>query len=127
MGGVLYTAYDNASLRAKSLNDSDWGGVVTTLVTDMSDLFYGNGPYDVPNKNNFFNTNDITSWDTSNVTNFHGMFEAENHTGSFNQNISYWNTSSATDMSGMFTNQDIGSWDTSNVTNMSWMFNNTGE
>ncbi|MGB1448776.1 MAG: BspA family leucine-rich repeat surface protein, partial [Flavobacteriaceae bacterium] len=128
VGGVLYTVYDNASLRAKSLNDSDWGGVVTTLVTDMSDLFYGNGVIEGNNLHNFFNSNDITSWDTSNVTNFHGMLQLENVDGSFNQNISHWDTSSATDMSHMFWNQkvfnqDIGSWDTSNVTNMRYMFN----
>ena len=128
VGGVLYTTYDNNSLNAKSLNDADWGGVVTSLVTDMSDLFYGNGPNDRSNLTTFFNANDITSWDTSNVTNFHGMFEMENDQYmSFNQNISNWDTSSAQDMSYMFFNQstfnqNIGNWDTSGVTSMSRMF-----
>ena len=40
---------------------------------------------------------------------------------SFNGDISSWDTSNVTDMKGMFSgatafNQDIGSWDTSNVT-----------
>jgi len=45
----------------------------------------------------------------------------------FNQDISSWDTSSVTDMSYMFSSargfiQDIGSWDTSSVTDMSTMF-----
>ena len=47
----------------------------------MSDLF---------NNQNTFNQ-DISSWDTSNVTNFHGMFEMNtqvaNDMVAFNQNI----------------------------------------
>ena len=67
---------------------------------------------------------DISSWNTSNVTNMSGMF----NNISFNQDINYWNTSNVTDMSKMFNsnltfNQNIGSWDVSNVTNMSQMFN----
>ncbi|WP_434323619.1 BspA family leucine-rich repeat surface protein [Mycoplasma capricolum subsp. capricolum] len=46
---------------------------------------------------------------------------------SFNQDISSWNTSNVTDMANMFYcaysfNQPIGNWDTSNVTNMEFMF-----
>ena len=67
---------------------------------------------------------DLSSWDTSRVTNMYGMFS---YTSAFNGNISSWNTSSVTTMRGMFQyatafNQDIGSWDTSNVTDMGWMF-----
>ena len=46
----------------------------------------------------------------------------------WNKNISSWDTSNVTDMSGMFDNansnfnQDIGSWDVSNVENMTFMF-----
>ena len=123
VGGVTYTAHDNTSIAAKNKNDNDWNRIVTTLVTDMSDLF---------RHQNTFNQ-DISSWDTSNVTNFHGMFEMNlqvNNDNSFNQNISAWDTSSATDMSYMFYNadafnQDIGSWNTSSVTNMERMFAST--
>ncbi|MGB1167421.1 MAG: BspA family leucine-rich repeat surface protein, partial [Flavobacteriaceae bacterium] len=123
VSGTLYTAHDNTSISNKSKSDTDWNRVVTSLVTDMSDLF---------RHQNTFNQ-DIGSWDTSNVTNFHGMFEMNpqvNRNNSFNQNISAWDTSSATDMSFMFYaasafNQNIGSWDTSSVTNMEYMFYNT--
>ena len=49
---------------------------------------------------------------------------------SFNEDISSWDTSNVTDMSSMFGaatnfNQDIGGWDTVNVTNMDYMFYGT--
>ena len=67
---------------------------------------------------------DLSSWDTSNVTNMRRMFF---NARSFNNDIGHWDTSKVTDMRGMFTyahsfNQDIGDWDTSNVILMSSMF-----
>ena len=38
VNGVIYTAHDNTTLAAKNKNDNDWDRIVTTLVTDMSDL-----------------------------------------------------------------------------------------
>ena len=63
----------------------------------------------------------------SEVTNLNDLFWGWGIT----EDISHWDTSSATNMQGMFAgtyfvpnsfNQDIGSWDVSNVTDMSSMF-----
>ena len=67
---------------------------------------------------------DISGWDTSNVTNMSYMFS---DASAFNQPLNLWKTSSVTDMNGMFEyasvfNQSLSSWDTSNVTYMSYMF-----
>ena len=76
-----------------------------------------------PNAGTF--NQDISSWDTSNVEYMLNMFlQAHN----FNQDISYWDTAQVINISGMFSqatsfNQDIGNWDVSNVTNMKYMFN----
>jgi uncharacterized repeat protein (TIGR01451 family) len=47
----------------------------------------------------------------------------------FDQPLNIWNTSSATDLSGMFSssgfNQPLSDWDLSNVTDISWMFYST--
>ena len=72
-----------------------------------------------------FNFNeDISAWDTSNVTNMGGMFYDAT---AFNQDISGWDTSSVADMSYMFGlatafNRVISGWDTSNVAIMFAMF-----
>ena len=117
----------------------EWRNIVTTLMTDMNNLFNSHASFNHP----------IASWDTGAVTNMSQMFinlTAFNqpigawNTGSvthmtymfynanaFNQPIGTWNTVAVTNMSGMFTNaaafnQAIGSWNTAAVTNMSTMF-----
>ena len=90
----------------------------TTDIIDMSEMFKGT------KKNPSSFNEDISHWDTSDVTNMRSMFD---DAFAFNQPIGNWNTSSVTDMSSMFSNaisfdQPIGAWDTSNVTDMSWMF-----
>ena len=93
--------------------------IVTTLMTDMSSLFY--------NKSGLFSIKpsvSIRSWDTSRVTNMASMFLDNN---SVNVAMSSWNTSNVTNMSQMFKNavkfgSTIGAWNTSNVTNMQSMF-----
>lgn len=67
---------------------------------------------------------DITGWDTSNVTDMEGAFYNDE---AFNQDIGSWDTSNVTSMFVTFYeakafNQDIGDWDTSNVTRMDFMF-----
>jgi surface protein len=93
-----------------------FNNIVTTLMTDMSDMFY-----DV----NGFNQ-DIGSWDTSNVTDMYGMFMRAT---TFNQNIGSWNTAKVRNMFGMFNyastfNRAIGGWNTSRVNTMERMFDN---
>ncbi|MDB3967840.1 BspA family leucine-rich repeat surface protein, partial [Flavobacteriaceae bacterium] len=117
IGGQTYTAYSTASLALKSKSDADWNRVVTSLVTDTSDLF----------ESTSFNK-DISSWDTSNVTDMTEMF---NVASSFNQDIGNWDVSNVTSMTWMFNransfnnggSNSINNWDVSNVTTMYLMF-----
>eukprot|EP00546_Thalassionema_frauenfeldii_P013629 CAMPEP_0178916042 /NCGR_PEP_ID=MMETSP0786-20121207/12397_1 /TAXON_ID=186022 /ORGANISM="Thalassionema frauenfeldii, Strain CCMP 1798" /LENGTH=101 /DNA_ID=CAMNT_0020589289 /DNA_START=659 /DNA_END=964 /DNA_ORIENTATION=+ len=71
---------------------------------------------------------DISTWDTSKVTNMAGMFL---HAKSFNRDISTWDTSHVVAMDQMFRNatsfhQDISSWNVTNVRpstfRLFWMF-----
>ena len=114
LGGVTYTAVDNTTLKTMADNDEDVTKVVTTLVTDMKDLFKNKGTFN----------QDIGSWDVSKVTDMEGMFYRAT---AFNQDIGAWDVSSVTNMRNMFFqaaafNQDISSWDVSNVTDMESMF-----
>ena len=71
------------------------------------------------------NNVDLSSFDTSNVTNMTGMFL---YSSLKNLDLSKFNTSSVTDMTAMFagtsnlTSLNLDSFDTSNVTNMCTMF-----
>ena len=113
LNGLNYLIVDNS-------NFNPLGNFLqcTTLVTDMYGTFSAN--------NNPYDGIDVTSWDTSNVTNMSSMFQ---NNLAFNQDIGNWDTSSVTNMNYMFAenstfNQDIGNWDTSSVTHMSYMFFN---
>lgn len=71
---------------------------------------------------------DLSSWDTSNVTSMRGTFyNAAEFTN--RGNPLYWETQNVTDMSDMFTatsfNADISGWNTANVTTMASMFAST--
>ncbi|GMI50876.1 hypothetical protein TeGR_g6448, partial [Tetraparma gracilis] len=74
------------------------------------------------NKGSF--NEDISGWDTSKVTTMEMMFVAA---AAFDQDISGWDTSKCTSMNFMFYNaaafdQDISGWDTSKCTDMDYMF-----
>ena len=74
-------------------------------------------------ENGSFNEN-ISFWDTSNVLGMQLTFAGAS---SFNQDISNWNTQNVGAMNGMFAgatsfNQNIGGWDISNVTDIWEMF-----
>ncbi|MDC0858190.1 BspA family leucine-rich repeat surface protein, partial [Flavobacteriaceae bacterium] len=119
INGVTYTVVDEDMLRVMVANEEDVTKVVTTLITDMSEMLRG----DVPSGWEF--NQDISSWDVSNVTDMSGMFALAI---TFNQDISSWDVSNVIDMSVMFNSalnfdQPIGDWDVSNVNDMYGMFN----
>ena len=92
--------------------------LVVNNVTNMSSLFYYTS-----NLENL----DISSWDTSKVTNMSYMIAGTNIT---DLDLSELETNNVTDMSYMFaeienTTLDLSDFDTSNVTDMSGMFSYT--
>ena len=117
VNGVTYTK------RAKAdITEANAATTCTSGITDMVSLFEGLVTFDA----------DISSWDTSTVTNMSYMFQNVGEEGEliFNQDIGNWDTSNVTNMASMFKgnlnfNQDVGNWDTSNVTDMSQMFQYT--
>ena len=66
-----------------------FNNIVTTLVTNMSDMFGFATAFNQP----------IGAWDVSKVTNMSTMF---NNASVFNQPIGYWNVSNVNDMYSMF-------------------------
>ena len=114
IGNITFTVVNLETLKFEISQGGDVSKVVTSLVTDMRDLF----------KNNTTFNQDISSWDVSNVTDMDSLFESAT---AFNQNISTWDVSNVTNMEAMFEsatafNQPIGNWDVSNVTDMENMF-----
>ena len=117
INGVTYTAVDQTMYDALNPTTDDYTTICTTLVTDMSATFFSTS----------FNQN-ISHFDTANVTTMRSMFEFNN---SFNQDISNWDVSNVTTFQQMFRgmpsqrtvfNQDISNWDTSSAVNMLGMF-----
>ena len=75
------------------------GDIDTSLITDMSNLFYESLRKDFEG---------IEKWDTSNVKDMHNMFSDAVY---FNHNIEKWNV-----------NQPLNNWNVSNVKYMGAMF-----
>jgi surface protein len=77
---------------------------------------------------NYRDNNNFENFTTSCTTDVEDMFQMFTKQ-TFNHDISTWDTSSVTNMNAMFDNaqffnQDISKWDTSSVTNMDNMFQN---
>ena len=116
INGSIYTVVDEATLRNMVTSNQDVTKVVTSLITNMNNMF--------KDQSNF--NQEIGSWDVSNVSNMSGMFQLAT---SFNQDIGSWDVSNVINISTMFGgaisfNQDIGSWDTGNVRFMIATFSN---
>ncbi len=138
-GRLGFTSMENAFYECSNLVSVPATTDGIKAVGDMSGMFYNAesfnqdiSSWDTSNVSDmgwmFCNAlafdGNIGSWDTSNVTNMSRMFKGAS---AFNQMIGGWDTSSAGDMNRMFNlastfNQDIGDWDTSSASNMSHMF-----
>jgi len=102
INGTTYTVVDNTMLKSWISAEKDLSTAITTLVTDMKELF--------KNKTSF--NDNISSWDCSNVTTMEGMFDGA---ANFNKDISKWDTNKVTNMNKMFKsatsfNQDLSKW-----------------
>lgn len=137
---IRYTIVDKQTLEDLIKSGNSYDRVCTSFIADMSGLFGGKetsqdiSTWDVSNvqsmaymfqRNKGFNS-DISNWDVSNVITMRSMFLASS---SFNQDIGNWDVSGVIDMTDMFKaalsfNQDIVDWNVSNVTYMSYMFDN---
>jgi surface protein len=111
--GIEYTVVSELSLRQMIENNVDISSVCTSRVTSMEDLFYQNSLF----------SQDISSWDVSNVTNMSKMFEES----TFNQDISNWDVRNLTNAYAMFKdnsvfNQPLENWNVGNVSKMGRMF-----
>ena len=101
--------------------------VDTSLITDMSELFYKSSRKDFEG---------IEDWDVSNVDDMSYMFAYMSYDSfesrskaKFNHNLNKWNVSKVKHMSFMFYycndfNQPLDKWDVSNVEDMFRMFDN---
>ena len=111
---VLYTIVDKDSLLIMIKKGRLLNRVCTSLMTDMSGLFFGEEAFN----------QDISNWDVSNVNDMNFMFK---NAVSFNQPIGVWDVSNVTRMGSMFYgantfNQPIETWEVSKVNSMEAMF-----
>ena len=108
INGETYTVVCNLLLREMINEGADLSKVITTQVTDMSELFMFDTTFN----------DDLSTWDVSNVTTMQSMFYGAT---SFNQDLSCWDVNNVENMRGMFNgaaafNQDIAHWNVNKVT-----------
>lgn len=108
----------NLRLSLQSANLVEVPSTLPPLMTNLSALFF---------KAYNFNQ-DISGWDTSNVTDTRNMF---GQAWNFNQPIGNWNTGKVTDMAYMFSdsrrfNQDISQWCVGLIPSLPEGFNDSG-
>lgn len=120
---------DNSFINARPTSTRGWfdscqklktiegtNNLVTSSVTDMAYMFYNCTA---------LSALDVTSWNTSNVTNMHALFW---NTRLKEIDLTHFNTAKVTDMEGMFRSclslqkLDLSSFNTGNVTKASGMF-----
>jgi len=148
INGEEYEVVDSTLLVTRLNQGIRADRLVTTLVTNMSNLFYRRviGSHIIKGRVYKEIEESLDNWDVSSVTDMKEMFCGSNYNkplfhwdvsnvknmnsmfmnSVFNQNIQNWNVSSVTDMSSMFNNstfnQPIDNWNVSKVENMSNMF-----
>ena len=113
VNGIEYTVVSELNLRQRIVNNADISSVCTSRVVQMEKFFYQNDVF----------SQDISTWDVSNVISMSQMFEESG----FNQDISNWDVRNLTDMYAMFKdnsafNQPLENWNVGNVDKMGRMF-----
>ena len=113
INGIEYTVVSELNLRQRIVNNADISSVCTSRVIQMEKFFYQNDVF----------SQDISTWDVSNVISMSQMFEESG----FNQDISNWDVRNLNDMYAMFKdnsafNQPLENWNVGNVDKMGRMF-----
>eukprot|EP00542_Grammatophora_oceanica_P005679 CAMPEP_0194066292 /NCGR_PEP_ID=MMETSP0009_2-20130614/85937_1 /TAXON_ID=210454 /ORGANISM="Grammatophora oceanica, Strain CCMP 410" /LENGTH=279 /DNA_ID=CAMNT_0038719223 /DNA_START=88 /DNA_END=923 /DNA_ORIENTATION=- len=114
------------SLLPKSLVENHIMPFITHVFTSKDKLIQAVDQY-VEDRSNFCYP--IRYWDVSQITDFSHVFDAARNRRlkDFNEDLTEWNVSKATNMSCMFRgchsfNGDVASWDVSSATDLSAMF-----